>query len=106
MYIEIESILRSKGFTVQRRVFSSTRSIRDGQNSLRGRILTADGKRHLFVNPEKCPTINRGFKTVQVIKGSTYQEDETNNSQHVISGARYYASYEFPVYGSGTISVT
>jgi hypothetical protein len=37
------------------------------------------------------------MKTVQVMKGSTYQEDETNNSQHIISAIRYYASYEYPI---------
>lgn len=104
-YIEIESILRNAGFVVERRVFAGTRSIRDGQNSLRSRILTADGNRHLFVNEDKCPTIARGFKTVQLQKGSTYQEDETNNSQHVISAIRYFSSYEYPTYGKGRIEV-
>jgi hypothetical protein len=106
MYIEIESILRAAGFTVTRRVFASTRSIRDGQNSLRGRILTADGQRHLFVNPDKAPTVDRGLKTVQVLKGSTYQEDESNQSQHVISAIRYFSSYQYPVYGRGSIEVS
>jgi hypothetical protein len=96
-YIEIESVLRNAGFTVSRRVFAATRSIRDGQNSLRGRVLTASGERHFFVNPTNAPTIDRGMKTVQVMKGSTYQEDETNNSQHIISAIRYYASYEYPI---------
>jgi len=105
-YIEMESILRDNGFTVTRRVFSSTRSIRDGQNSLRGRVLTASGDRHLFVNPDKAPTVDRGMKTVQVKKGSTYQEDESNNAQHIVSAMRYYASYEYPVYGKGTIEVS
>jgi len=106
MYLELESVLRDNGFTVSRRVFRSTRSIRDGQNSLRGRILTADGKRHLFVNPDKAPVVDKGCKTVQVLKGSTYQEDETNSAQHVVSALRYYASYEFPIYGKSTIKVS
>ena len=105
-YLEIESILRNAGFTVDRRVFTSTRSIRDGQNSLRGRLLTASGERHLYVNPAKAPTIDRGFKTVQVKKGSTYQEDENNNSQHIISALRYYASYEYPIGDRATIEVS
>jgi len=104
-YLEIEAILRQAGFIVERRVFASTRSIRDGQNSLRSRILTADGRRHIYVNESKCPTIARGFKTAQFQKGSTYQEDETNNAQHVISAIRYYASYEYPMYGRGRVEV-
>jgi hypothetical protein len=105
-YKDIESILRNAGFTVERRVFSRTKSIRDGQNSLRSRVLTADGVRHLFVNPATAPTVNRGFKTCQLMKGSTYQEDETNNAQHVVSGIRYYSSYQYPIFGAPTINVS
>jgi hypothetical protein len=106
-YVELEGGLRAAGFnSVKRKVFSKTRSIRDGQASLRSRLLTADGKRHLFVNPETAPTVDRGFRTVKRLEGSTYQEDETNRSQHVISGLRYFSSYEYPVYGSGSIEVS
>ncbi|MCK5019399.1 MAG: hypothetical protein KAS32_20240 [Candidatus Peribacteraceae bacterium] len=105
-YIELETRLRQAGFNfVKRKVFTKTKSIRDGQNALRSRILTADGKNHLFVNPEMAPTVDKGFKTVQLMKGSTYQENEKNRAQHVISAIRYFASFEYPITGKGQIRV-
>jgi hypothetical protein len=104
-YMEIEGVLRKAGFKVTRKVFSSTRSIRDGQNSLRARILNAAGERRLFVNPKKAPVVDKGLKTVQTMKGSTYQEDETNPAQHVVSALRYFASYEYPITGRPTIKM-
>lgn len=105
-YLEIEDVLQKAGFTVERRVKASTRSIRDGQSALRARILNTLGERRFFVNPEKCPTLDKGLSTVQILKGSTYMEDEKNPAQHITTAARYYAEFEFPVHGQPRIEIT
>lgn len=104
-YIEIETVLKSNGFSVQRKVPLANPAIRDGQNSLRGKILNAAGERSLFVNPEKCPTVDKGLKTVQVKKGSSFQEDETNQAQHITTALRYFTNIEFPAYARATVRI-
>ena len=54
-------------------------------------------------NNESTSTIAIGDEPVenntQVVDNiSSALEDETNNSQHVVSGLRYYSSYEYPVF--------
>jgi hypothetical protein len=105
-YIEIEQILRQNGFTVERKVPLGNPSIKDGQNSLRSKILNAAGERSFFVNPAKCPTVDKGLKTVQLKKGSTFQEDETNDAQHVTTALRYFTSVEFPAQGRTRLKIT
>jgi hypothetical protein len=104
-YIEMENVLRRAGFTVERKVLRSTRSIKDSQASLRSRLCNALGERRFFVNPRKCPTLDKGLKTVQAKKGSTFLEDESNPSQHITTAARYFTEYEFPIYGKPKVTI-
>lgn len=104
-YIEIEEVLRANGFKVTRKVPLANPSIRDGQNSLRGKILNANGERSFHVNHKKCPTVDRGLKTVQLKKGSTFIEDETNNAQHITTALRYFTNIEFPSQGRATVRI-
>lgn len=97
-YIEIEQVLRKAGFKVEMRVPRNNPAIRDGQNSLRGKILNAKGERHLFVNPRKCKYIDKGLKTTQLMEGSTFQEKDSQY-QHITTALRYFTHYEFPISG-------
>ena len=105
-YIEIEQHLRDNGFTVERKVPLANPSIKDGQNSLRAKILNAKDEITFFVNNKKCPTVDRGLKTVRYKEGSTFQEDETNMAQHVTTALRYFTNIVFPTTGRGTLKVT
>jgi hypothetical protein len=104
-YIEIERVLRDNGFSVTRKVPLSNPSIRDGQNSLRAKVLNAAGERSFFVNPAKASTLDKGMKTVQLKKGSTFIEDETNQAQHITTAARYLTNIEFPTVGRATVRI-
>lgn len=104
-YLAIEAGLRNAGFRFERRVLASERSIRDSQASLRGRILNANGDRRFFVNPKKAPTVDRGLKTAQLKKGSTFLEDDTNRTQHVTTALRYMTEYRYPPLGTATLRV-
>lgn len=105
-YITLETTLKGAGFAnVRLMVPRANPAIRDGQNSLRGKICNAKGKRSFFVNPEKCPTVDKGLKTVRPKKGSAFQEDETNSAQHITTALRYYTAVEFPVHGRPTVRV-
>ena len=95
-YIIIEEILRKAGFRVQMEVPRANPPIKDGQNSLRGKILNSFGDRSLFVNPAKCKYVDKGLGTVQLKKGSTFQEEECEY-QHVTTALRYFTHREFSV---------
>jgi hypothetical protein len=103
-YVELERLLLQHGFqNVTRRVLRSERSIRDSQASLRSRIYNTHGERRLFVNPEKCPSLDKGLFTTQRAKGSAYQEDAKNPNHHITTAARFFTEYQYPIHGKGTI---
>jgi len=104
-YIEIEQILKAAGFQVRMKVPRSNPAIKDGQNSLRALIEDALGKRRLFVNPKKCKHVNTGLSTLQLKKGSTFQEED-GDYQHITTALRYFTDVEFPVRGKTRVVET
>ena len=95
-YTEMEQVLRSEGWTVQRRVKPSTRSIKDGQNAVRAKIANAKGEVSLFVNVNKAPYTHKSLATGQLKKGSTFLEED-GEYQHIGTAIRYMIDYECPV---------
>ncbi len=88
-YDQIEQVLEKHGWKVSRRVAMSHPAIKDRQNAVRAKILAADGTVSLFVNPATAPWCNKGLATVQVMEGSTYQEDQRNKYQHITTAIGY-----------------
>lgn len=103
-YTEMEGVLRSHNWNVVRRVKPAAPAIKDRQNAVRARICNAAGVRSLFVHPTNAPYTHEGLATVQVKKGSTYQEAESDY-QHITTAIGYMVDYEFPV-GLETSSVS
>ncbi len=95
-YTDIEAVLRSHGWNYKRRVRSKAMSIKDSQNALRAKIKTADGGVWLFVNAVKAPYTHKGLSTVQLKKGSSFLEAESDY-QHITTAVRYMMDYEHPV---------
>lgn len=95
-YTDMEKILRAAGWKVERRVKASAPAIKDRQNSVRAKIKTANGDISLFVNPQKCPYMDKGLSTVQLKKGSTFIEEETEY-QHITTALGYCIDYEWPI---------
>lgn len=96
-YIEIEDVLRANGWAFQRRVRPGHPAIKDRHNAVRAKILNAVGETSLFVNPRSAKWCHKGLSTVQVKEGSTFQEDQTNDYQHITTAIGYMIDYEFPV---------
>jgi len=96
-YIEIETILKGKGWKVERRIQNSHPAIKDRQNAVRAKIRTASDDISLFVNPEKAPWSHKGLATVQLQKGSSFQEDQKNKYQHITTAIGYCISWEWPI---------
>jgi hypothetical protein len=96
-YIKIREYLQGNGFNVSMHVPRSNPGIRDGQNSVRGKVCDALGNRTLFVNPAKCRFVDEGLFSLKAKKGSTFLEDETLDSQHVLSALRYFIHQLYPV---------
>ncbi|MGB1388662.1 MAG: terminase large subunit domain-containing protein [Paracoccaceae bacterium] len=96
-YTEIEDVLRSAGWTFSRRVAKAAPAIKDRQNAVRAKICNAAGDRSLFVNTTKAPMCHKGLATVQLQKGSTFQEDQRNESQHITTAIGYMVHREWPI---------
>lgn len=105
-YTEIERVLRENGWTYQRRVKPSTRSIKDGQNAVRAKIRNANGEVSLFVNTTQAEDTHKALATGQLKKGkdgkpgSTFLEEESEH-QHIGTAVRYFIDYEWPIMGQG-----
>lgn len=95
-YTEIEDVLRLNGWKFERRVRPAHPSIRDRQNAVRAKILTASGHSSLFVNPNKAPWTHKGLATVQLQAGSTFQEDQRNQYQHITTAVGYFVDWHWP----------
>lgn len=96
-YTEIEAVLKKAGWRYTRKVALAAPAIKDRQNSVRAMIMTADGKRRLFVNKAKAKMCDKGLATVQLQKGSTFQEDQKNDSQHITTAIGYCIHREWPI---------
>lgn len=96
-YNEIEEVLRDNGWKYERRVAKAHPAIKDRQNSVRAKIKTADGKVSLYVNPQTAPWSHKGLATVQLQEGSTFQEDQKNQYQHITTAIGYMVHVLWPV---------
>lgn len=102
-YTDIEGVLKSNGWSYERRVKLGHPAIKDRQNSVRAKIKTADGKVSLYVNPATAPWSHKGLLTVQFIKmagsstASTFQEDQKNKYQHITTAIGYMVDREWPI---------
>lgn len=96
-YTDIEGVLKSNGWSYTRRVKPAAPAIKDRQNAVRAKILTADGGISLYVNPKTAPWCHKGLSTVQVKEGSSFQEDQKNQYQHITTAIGYMIDYEWPI---------
>jgi len=95
-YTDIEGVLKASGWSFTRKVKLAAPAIKDRQNAVRAKVCAADGHRSLFVNPVKAEWCNKGMATVQLQKGSTFQEDQKNKYQHITTAIGYCVDVEWP----------
>lgn len=100
-YTDIEGVLKANGWTYTRKVKLAAPAIKDRQNAVRTKIKTADGERTLYVNPSTAKWCDKGLATVQLEKGSTFQEDQKNKYQHITTAIGYCVDVEWPSIRSG-----
>ena len=96
-YDEIEKVLRENGWKYTRRVAKKHPAIKDRQNAVRAKTLNAAGEISLYVNIETAKWCHEGLSTVQLQKGSTFQEDQTNQYQHITTAIGYQVSWLWPI---------
>ena len=99
-YTDMTGILKSNGWNVRNEVAKSHPAIKDRQNAVRSKIKTADGGITLYVNPETASWCHKGLQTVQLQKGSTFQEDQKNQYQHITTAIGYQIAKIWPVKGA------
>lgn len=96
-YTDIEGVLKAHGWAYTRKVRPAHPAIKDRQNAVRAKIKTADGHISLFVNPITAKWCDKGLATVQLEKGSTFQEDQKNKYQHITTAIGYCVEREWPI---------
>lgn len=98
-YTDIEGVLKAHGWTYTRKIKPAHPAIKDRQNAVRAKIRTASGDISLYVNATTAPWCHKGLSTVQLKEGSTFQEDQTNQYQHITTAIGYCIDYEWPAKG-------
>lgn len=98
-YTDIEGVLKANGWRYTRKVKAAHPAIKDRQNAVRAKIMTAAGDVSLFVNPNKAPWCHKGLSTVQLQTGSSFQEDQKNDYQHITTAIGYCVDVEWPAKG-------
>ena len=96
-YTEIEDVLRGAGWSFTRKVARAAPAIKDRQNAVRAKICNATGERSLFVNPINARFCDKGLATVQLQQGSTFQEDQKNDTQHITTAIGYMVHRVWPI---------
>ena len=95
-YTEMEQVLRANNWQVERRVKPAAPAIKDRQNSVRAKIRNAAGETSLFVNIDKAKYAHKGLATVQIKKGSTFLEEDSDY-QHITTAIGYCVDHEWPL---------
>lgn len=104
-YTEIEEVLRANNWAVKRQVKAAAPAIRDRQNAVRAKVKNAANEITLFVNPQQAPYCHKGLATVQVKKGSTFLEDDSDEYQHITTAIGYCVDYIWPASGKKDVKV-
>lgn len=105
-YTDIEGVLRANGWEFTRKVKAAAPAIKDRQNAVRAKVCTADDVISLYVNPVTAKYCDKGLATVQLQKGSTFQEDQTNQYQHITTAIGYCVDVEWPILFKKEVQVT
>lgn len=107
-YTEIEDVLRLNGWKFERRVRPAHPAIKDRQNAVRAMIRNAKGDIRLKVNPQTALWCHKGLSTVQLQTGSSFQEDQKNQYQHITTAIGYFIDWHWPagriITKSGTVT--
>jgi hypothetical protein len=96
-YRAIEEVLKNHDWKFTRKVKPAAPSIKDRQNAVRAKIKNALGEVSLYVNPKTAPWSHKGLATVQLKEGSSFQEDQSNEYQHITTAIGYMVDVEYPV---------
>jgi hypothetical protein len=88
---------RKNGWEVNMKVKKANPAIKDRQNAVNALICNALGEIKLFVNPVMCKYVDKGLLTTVFKKGSTFQEEQSNNEyQHITTGLGYFIERVMP----------
>jgi hypothetical protein len=66
--------------------------VRSRQNIVNAHCLNENGDVRLYVYKEAAK-VDEGFRLTKIKKGSSYQEDDNNDYQHIVSAIGYYIYY-------------
>lgn len=72
-------------------------------NAVNARLMTADGKIHLLVDPIKAPHVILDFEGVTLLEGGSGEIDKhaDDDRTHMLDGVGYYVEVKFPLQDRG-----
>lgn len=88
-YDIIQKHLTKAGYQNELHVPSANPLIRDRQNIVNSYCMNDLGQTRLYIYKE-AETVDEGLKLTKLKKGSTYQEDDSDAFQHVVTALGYY----------------
>lgn len=102
-YTIIEKVMREHGIPFENRTPDSNPPVKDRVNTMCGRLRDAEGKPHLFYNPNKMPYLKKDFDRVKWKKGAGAVLDEGKEKMftHMSDAAGYPVHLLTTKWGAG-----
>jgi len=93
-YAILEEMLTGAGIAWENRTPESNPLVKDRVNMVNARLKTADGLRHMTLNPRTCPMLKRDLQRVSWKQGASFTLDQTTNPEltHASDGIGYALS--------------
>ena len=88
-YDIINKALVKAGYSVDMQVPRSNPPIRSRQNKVNAQCKNDLGQVRLFIYKD-AETVDEGLRLTKLKKGSTYQEDDSDRFQHVVTALGYW----------------
>ncbi len=82
-----------------------TKSVRDSVEAVNARMRTADGKHHIYINPDTCRALVYDLNNVTWNKNETDTVD-TDKFGHLCKTLNYYCDYKYPLRGRNITTIT
>lgn len=64
--------------------------VRERHSLVNGQLENALGQHHLFIDPKKCKTLDKGLRMTKLKKGGSYIEDDSSDYQHCTTALGYH----------------
>ena len=101
-YDLIFKFLSQRNIIYENEVPRSNPPIKTRHTIVNGQLKNAKGKTNLFIDVEKCKTLDKGLKLTKLKDGGSYVEDDSTEWQHCTTALGYWLARSVKERGIGT----